>query len=310
MFFKRILYIFITGVLFLSINTPIAQGQSYLKIQASPARQEIVIKPGETANFKVNFTNLGIEPILGTIKAIDFITDKNQKPILIYKKEEIPEDYSASSWITISPTQATIPAKETISIQGKITAPENTQPGGRYSAIVLELNTSNNPSGADNASGALISPKIASLLLITIDGEVKESAQITSLKVPVFMEHGPIPIDFSIKNNSSIHISPEPSILITDILGNIVTREKIEKQNIFPKTARDYSSTLGKKYMLGRYKINVGIIYGTSNNSAQQNAYVIIFPYKEILLILLLASLMLFFAKKIRMKLFKQINKQ
>lgn len=57
--------------------------------------------------------------------------------------------------------------------------------------------------------------------------------------------------------------------------------------NIFPDTSRSYKSSLGQKWMFGRYTVNVAASYGDSGQIIQRSIDIWVFPWKVALAVFL-----------------------
>src|SRR3989338_851303 len=66
---------FILTTLFLILYTPFAFAQQSIPLIVAPARQEILLDPGEQTSVNVKFLNQGDTPVSGFVKVADFLVD-------------------------------------------------------------------------------------------------------------------------------------------------------------------------------------------------------------------------------------------
>ena len=163
---KKILALIIISVLITVFAFEI-KAQDRIPLVVAPARQFVAMDAGTTENLVIKFFNESTVPVSGNLKAIDFVvTAKDGSPILL-------EDQT-NDWIKLPFDRATIPAGDVLKINYKVTVPENTQPGGRYVAIMFEQ-TGQIPDTQTNDEGAsAISSRIVGLLSVRINGFVYE----------------------------------------------------------------------------------------------------------------------------------------
>lgn len=280
----------ITAVCILSFASSPTQAQdSSQKLQVSPVRHILSADPGETLNFDFKFFNLGDAPVVGLIKSADFIvTDDEGTPKILDLGDQVLPKFSAASWTDLPFDRMSVPANDSVPVRITINVPQNARPGGRYVAIYFE------PTSADvslstntEAAGSSISQRIAGLVYLRINGPITEKALISRLIGPSFLEYGPISIDTEILNRGDYHIRPRGSIKATSLLKTTIDQKKIEEVNIFPETARSYKFELGKKWMLGKYMIEITASYGESGQVIQRSLEVWVFPWKIALVVLL-----------------------
>jgi len=277
-----------------------------LPLQVAPARQQITLNPGEKSAVNIKFYNLGKTPISGFVQVADFIVDNNQgTPRIIDQSAQILPRFSAASWITIPYKQITIAPNDLVVFQAKIEVPTNARPGGRYAAVYLET-TGTLPQSANTTqqAGSAITHRLASLIYIRVAGPIAEKALISQLFSPSFYEYGPINVKSEILNRGDYHIRPKGVMSLTNMFNGIVDQSSIKGVNIFPDVSRTYKNSLGQKWMMGRYKINLAVSYGSQGKALERFIYVWVFPWRVatavILAIIIISYLLYHFYKVTR----------
>jgi hypothetical protein len=277
---------------FLIFNFFSVSAQTTLPLLVYPARQFLELEPGEKTSITVNFVNQGKEPVSGFIKVVDFIVRDNQgTPELIENTFAAPEKYAASSWFKTDFDRVTLPTNnEKVTIQAQISIPKNAKPGGKYVAIYFQAQSSqfSTPTGSQYEAGTGISPRLASLIYIKVKGPIKESAFVTKFQPKQsFFEYGPVEIETEILNRGDYHITPKGEIILTNIFGKVVDKSLLKETNIFPDTVRTFSNTLGKKWMIGKYRALLTATYGEKNTILTAFCEFWVFPWKVATIIVL-----------------------
>lgn len=266
----------IIGIL---ISVTKVQAIDKIPLVVAPARQTVAIDAGKSTTLEVKFFNQSETPISGNIKAIDFIVTGNDgSPILLEDQE--------NDWIKLPYQKATIAAGDVLKVNFRVEVPENSQPGGRYIAIMFEQTGQILDAASLNESASAVSSRIVSLLSIRINGPVTESAFVNVFKVPKFLEFGKIPVYFEISNKGGYHINPKGQITLSNWMGKEIGRVTIDDKNIFPNAKRSYETSIGETWMFGRYKINLVAGYGESGKTVLDQSFVWIIPVTVIVIII------------------------
>lgn len=300
--------IYITIIVFIAIialRFGRVQAQSRLPMTVAPARQEITIDPGESSAVNIRFYNFSESPVSGIIRVADFIVDNNQgAPRIIEDFGQLSPRFSAQTWATIPYDRITIAANDKVSLQARINVPVDAHPGGRYLAVYFEPTVPVPQAvGAEKEAGTGVSARIASLIYLRVAGPTTEKALISRFFAPGFFEYGPIRVESQIMNRGDLHIRPRGVITMTNIFGAPVDQINIKEENIFPDVVRNYESSLGKKWMMGKYKLSLTASYGDQGQVLERFIYVWVFPWRvalaTILTIVILALIATNFYKNI-----------
>jgi len=278
--------------------------QAILPLTVAPARQELLVNPGEQTAINVRFYNTGDTPISGLIKAGDFIVEgKEGTPRIIEDISQASPKFSASFWFTLPYDRITIAAQDKVSLQAKINVPDDARPGGRYVAVYFE------PGGAvpqavggPKEAGLGVASRIASLVYLRVAGPALERALISRLFAPSFLEYGPIKVESEIANRGDYHVRPRGVLTLSNIFGGPVDQQVLKEQNIFPDGSRLYTNTLGKKWMLGKYKVDLTASYGEKGQVLNRAIFVWVFPWKVVTVILLALIILFLLGRNIYQK--------
>ena len=257
-------------------------GQTTLPLIVAPARQQLDITPGEKSAVVIKFYNSSDLPVSGILKAADFlVTDKEGTPVIIDNPLQANPKYSASSWFDLPYDRMTIAPDDKVTIQASINIPIDAHPGGRYVAIYFE------PSGnipepvvANEEAGTAVGTRIAGLVYLKVAGETVEKALVSRFFAPSFFEYGPVKLETEILNRGDYHITPRGVISLINMFGGVVDQQKLNEANIFPDASRSFTNELGKKWLMGRYKISLLAGYGETGQALTNELYVWVFPWR------------------------------
>lgn len=248
-------------------------------IRVTPIILNPTLMSGSKQTFEMSIENIlnvpvGIRLNLENLDATDeengigFSTPQSNSPIF--------------SMIKISQTELIIPEKSTKTIEISINIPKNTKPGA-FTAIVFL--TPFYTKQIDTLSPTVVG-RIGSLLLINIGKPEKlEAAKKISIITANFnniYDSKTVTAILRIKNISSFYFPVKPFIEIKPLFGKKQTIELDEKR-ILPDKIRSWHKNIN---------LNIGIYKATINatleggNKIIKNEYFIVFPLKNIGLIL------------------------
>ncbi len=263
--------------------------QEILPITVAPAKQEVMVNPGEKTAVVIKFINQGATPISGTLGAADFIVEDSEGTPIFLEGTNTPTSprFAAVSWVELPYDHITIAPKNSVIIQAKINVPQDALAGGRYFGIYFEPGGEISNGTAENGAETPILIRLAGLVFLRVAGPVEESAFITQLTAPRFLEYGPITVKAEIKNKGNFHIRPKGTISITSVFGKKIDEKVIKEVNIFPDTSRFFESKLGQKWLFGKYKIELTAAYGETGKVLTAMVFTWIIPWKLITIIIL-----------------------
>ena len=184
----------------------------------SPTINDILVNPGQTIQKQLLVKN-GSNQNIGVIATIQKFSPTGNNGEISFSDGNDSPLMSINNTTTISET---IPPYTTTPIPVTIFAPINFSPGGYYySIIVKEVSKDSNVS---------VTPNIAALYFITVNGELNKSAVIKSFDIPHININGfsiitgnNITFTTIVKNTGNIHILPQINIKTTNTFGNLQT---------------------------------------------------------------------------------------
>lgn len=235
-------------------------------------------KPGEKLQVQLRVSNTSEKPVVIATSAHDFILDSDgETPVTV--EENTTNRWSLASWLTLTPTFQTVPAKATVGVNVLIEIPKDALPGGHYAMIVHEPNLQ----GTESNTNTAINQRVGSLLYVIVEGPINEEAYIRDFHFPSFSEYGPVPFSYTVENNSDVHIAPQMSVEIYTFFNKKVDTIAIETKNIFPLSSRDFSGNWERIWGWGLYKAKVTMSYGSSGSIVIANTSFWLLPIKIII---------------------------
>ena len=273
---------------FIFRNAPPAFAQSSTGLSAIPPRLEILAVPGETISrvIKVRNDSNTIRDI--TVSATNFIVTNDVGTPIAFSDSPHPSRWAASDWIQISPSSFTLAPGQIKPLTLSVVTPTDALPGGHYVMVLHSPSTS-----ATSKTSAAVQLNVGTLVYLTVPGAITQNARINYFNAPSFSEFGPISFVTSIKNLSDIHLAPAGTITVTNWLKGNTVILPLTKTNIFPDTSREFTNTLDRKWLFGRYRADLLAHYGTAGGLLTVTIFFWVIPWR---LFLLIFMVILFFS--------------
>lgn len=284
-----------------SITTPTTPGTSSelldtVSLTAIPPRfgdnPILKAKPGEQLQFKLRVRNTSEVPLIVKTTATDFILDQTGRiPIPI--DAEVNNRWSLASWLTMGPTQNTLPPKATADIAVTISVPSDALPGGHYAIVLHQPDIQ----ATNFGSGSAITQRVGTLLYLVVEGTITKAAYIHNFHFPRFTEFGPVPFSFTVENASDIHLNPQTKIEIYSLFNKKLDTIELDSENIFPLSEKEFQGAWIRDWGWGLYKAKLIMSYGSSDSIVIASTSFWLFPLRLCLAILaLVLGLLLLFA--------------
>ena len=285
---QKLLIAFTLSVTCYMLYATCASAQTSIPLTVGPARQQITINPGETTPFAIKYYNQSELSLSGVVKVADFVVNSTDgSPRIIDNVDQANPKFSASKWVTLSLDQITIAANDRVIVSGSLNVPKDARLGGRYVTVYFEPSIGTpSPIGSDGGATG-VAPRIASLLYVRVNGPITENATISQMFAKSFYEYGPVEVTAHIINNGDYHIRPRGVFTLTNPLGGIVEQSNLKETNIFPDALRIFTTTVGEKWMMGKYKITLNTTYGEKAQIMERSVSVWVFPWRVALVVLL-----------------------
>lgn len=268
-------------------SAPPAAGPDIVSTTASPPRLELEALPGTTLQETLKITNASPTEQAYQVKFTDFIVKDNQgTPVAV--TEKVSGRWSLASWLTVKPAKLLLTPGQTATVNLLISVPKDALPGGHYAIVTYSPLAGGTLGQAKQGvgGGSAIEPKVGTLIYFNVIGDVTEAANLKEFKVDKkFAYYGPINLFAEIENLGDVHIRPQGTVSVTNLLNDVIFSQNLEEKNIFPFASRTYDLTVPGKWRLGRYAARLEATAGSSQLPLHGLIYFWIVPVKEISLI-------------------------
>jgi hypothetical protein len=213
----------------------------------SPLRNELDIAPGTSLDSKLVVTNSTDKPMVVELNAEEFSVINQQYDYAF------TVDSNVSKWVTFNLSEIRLLSGESREISFSVGAPLSAEPGGRYISIFASTNTGT----SDVSVGSR--QRVASLLYITVLGDVSRSGALISLSSP-WIVSGDSTYNMSIQDSGTTHFRSRYNVKLQNLFGQDIASSSGDSL-ILPGTIRSISAILPLPKIPGIYKAiyNIGL---------------------------------------------------
>lgn len=240
-------------------------------LRISPVRTDIEALPGERKSVAVTVTNPTSTDVVVKSIANDFIAgDESGTPALILDEDSFAPTRSLKRFMTPI-SDIDLPAGESKTINVNITIPADAKSGGYFGAIRFA------PTIPDSGGQVNMSASVASIILLTIPGDVPEKLDLTNFDIQrdgqtggFFMETDKMGVGIRFENKGGLQAGPFGKISVKkgdDVVYEADFNSKNPKDVILPDSARRWSVPLDKIDGFGHYTVMATFTYGKKNQS-------------------------------------------
>lgn len=248
--------------------------QSTNVLKVSPLRSDITIEPGKSDTVQVIVSNLTEQPISIRALANDFVAgDERGGPALILDDKEFAPTHSLKRFMQPI-SDITIPAGESAEVAVEIRVPSDAQAGGYFGAIRFA------PQSLDEGGQVNMSASAASLILLTVPGDLVEKLELTNFDI---LNNGnaagnylfnPGSIETTVRFESKGNVQVAPIGKITVMRGDKIVHETDFNEDqprdvILPDSARRWEMSLGGIDSFGKYTVRATLTYGATNQTIE-----------------------------------------
>ena len=287
-----------------ALSTPAPSSGQGLEI--SPPVIELSANPGQTITATIKVRNVAPTELIAKGRADDFgagSSEDGQPKLLLDEQGETR--YSLKYWVTSVPDLRLAPQELKTAII-TIKVPANAEPGGHFGVIRFTAV----PPNLDG-TGVSLSASIGSLVLLRVNGVIKDDVQLAGFSTGKpnkdggigattnFFETGPVGFLVRLHNGGSVHEKAQGTIVVTDTFGkNVATVAVNEKGgNVLPDSVRRFEQSLAKKNLFGRYNAKLSLTYLGGQKKIDSTTSFWVIPWK-LILIVIITLVILFFGLK------------
>ncbi|MBI3115044.1 MAG: hypothetical protein HYZ09_00950 [Candidatus Kerfeldbacteria bacterium] len=308
---KPLLFLAATSALVLSLSVSTRSAQAITVIP--PTQEFLNVRPGETIDTKVKVFNEEATPKTIYASTANFgALDETGTPNILAETDQS----DLAGWMKVDREGRVVQPGERLEFAVKIEVPADAPPGGHYAAVLISPEP---PAPAGDSTQVAISQKVASLVLVGVEGVIKESGSIAGFTTAGGRKtFNRLPVDFLIRfiNSGNVHLRPTGEITIRNLLGGTSSTLAVNPGillAVLPQQVRKFDATwekealagergtffqeLGrewKNFGLGPYTAELVLQYGaTKDKVAVANLQFQIFPWRILLLWLIMLVLVI-----------------
>lgn len=267
-------------------------------LKIMPVRTDLVIKPGENKTIEASVTNMTNAPITVRPVANDFIAgdDESGTPALILDDKEYASTHSLKRFMSSFPV-LTIQPKKAETVKVTITVPKDAQAGGYFGAVRFE------PTSPEDGGQVNLSPSAASLILLTVPGDLVETLSLSSFNITqdgkagsFFNSSNNIQAVVRFQNKGNVQIGPIGKLSVKQgdkLLYESDFNNKDPRDVILPDSARRWEIPVNKIGSFGKYKVLATFTYGQKNQTIEVSQTFWVVPTVVIIMTIIAVALLI-----------------
>lgn len=242
-------------------------------LKVSPVRTDITVEPGSSKTIETILTNLTDEEIVVDTLENDFVAaDERGTPSLVLNEGEYAPSHSLKRYI--EPIgQVTVPAKESVPVEVKITVPADADAGGYFGAVRFA------PAQTGSGGQVNLSASVASIILLTVPGDLVEKASLTDFEVrqngtssAYFGSGENLQLYTRFTNSGNVQVGPFGKISVLkgdEVVYEADFNDADPREVILPDSARRWETPLKDIDGFGKYTVKATFTYGSSNQTIE-----------------------------------------
>lgn len=259
--------IMIISTLLLSVPTFAIEGNGGMSL--SPLRTEFDIKPGTVQTGSLTISNTTSQVMNVSFDPMEFDVINQQYDYAFTSESDVIK------WVSFDQKNLELKAGESKKINYNIGVPLSAEPGGRYISIFVSNDTKS------NEDGIVSRQRIASMVYITVTGEVTRSGELISLNTPWLVVNNN-QWSAVMRNSGSTHYRSRFNTALSDIFGNNIGGYIQGESMILPGTVKLLNNEFKLPTWPGIYTVTYTI--GLGDNPARlEKRYLLYLPSWSIL---------------------------
>lgn len=262
-------------------------------LEIAPPVLSLTADPGQVIKTQISLRDISSGNLLVKGQVNDFVAAGEDGTPKILLDSNDADPYSIKGWVGPLPAMVMLP-KQIKSLPVTITVPANASPGGHYGVIRF---TATPPDL--QGTGVSLSASLGSLVLIKVNGDIKENLSVVELsashngKTGKLFESTPLTFVERLKNTGNTHEQPVGQVTITDMFGKKVAAVNVNlpPRNILPSSIRKFeqpldSSVIGNKKLFGRYHAEMSVTYGAKKQVTTASMTFWVIPYRMVAIVI------------------------
>ncbi|MBQ3294767.1 hypothetical protein IJG98_03550 [Candidatus Saccharibacteria bacterium] len=255
-------------------------------IQLAPASQRMTLDPGAHYDGTVTITNTGTTDIGYSVSVSPYQVDEKYSPVFTRENTYT----QISRWITLEETTGSIGAGQVQVLNYVIDVPYDAPGGSQYAAIFV---TTTDVVGAQETVRADASAGV--VVLARVNGETRETGEITSVSVPSFILSPPLTATVRATNTGNVDEDVRTTIEVRNSLTGAVLYDNSadpDVNTLLPDTERTMTFVVNDIPRLGVLSFSITNEY--VDDAQIKTATVIVCPLWFIAIIVLIILTIVF----------------
>jgi len=260
-------------------------------VTVGPAKIEYKTDPGATISGKLFVVNEDQEARTFYAAFEKFTEVDGQKKFLPSEPAELSEWFKMQKSVSLK-------AGEQKEIPFTIEVPKNAPPGGHFAVIWWGT-------ASPDAKEVAIVTRAGILVFLQVSGEVSEKGEVIEFSLLNGKFVFQLPEDFVVnfKNQGNTYLKPRGELMVKNIFGSTIAAFKVNSKEriIFPENSQilDVAKKFDKPpFAFGFYKAELTLQWGEKQNDILKSIWFLVFPWKTVLLVVIILAAILLLATK------------
>jgi len=256
-------------------------------LKISPMRTDVSADPGETKVVKVTVTNPTNAKVGIRIIQNDFIAgDEEGTPAIILDENEFAKSNSLKRFMTPLENVVLEP-NETRVIDAEIVVPADAEPGGYFGVVRFA------PTDPDTGGQVNVSPSVASLILLTVNGDAPEKLSLTDFRVQqgersksFYVNGDGLSLFVRFDNTGNVQAGPFGKVSVqkgSEVVYEADFNDSEQRDMVLPGSARRWTIPLEQTTGFGKYTVSATFTYGAKNQTIQMSDSFWVIPRNTII---------------------------
>lgn len=241
----------------------------------SPLRNELEIAPGTSLDGVLKVTNSTNRPMLVQLNAEEFSVINQQYDYAFTAESNV------SKWVTFNPTEVNLAIGESKKVSFTVGVPLSAEPGGRYISLFASTNTA---ASDDNVPSR---QRIASLLYITVLGDISRVGHLVSLSSP-WLVGDKSTWSVALQNTGTTHFRSRYNVKVKNLLWDGTVAGMSGDALILPGTIRLIPDTLPLPQLPGVYKVIYTIGLGDTPSVTETRLSLYLPPWAIMIIVVII----------------------
>jgi hypothetical protein len=233
-------------------------------LTVSPLRTELSVDPGTSQDSTLTLTNSNDHPITVTLTTEEFSVIDQQYDYAFNAATQL------TKWVTFTPDTLDLAPGQTKTATFRVGVPLGAEPGGRYLSMFATTDA------GTPVDGVVSQQRIASLIYLTVNGDVSRSGHLISFAAPWFVT-GTTDWTANLQNTGTTHYHSRYNVVVQPLIGNQVVASSTSSSLVLPGTIRNVTGSIPLPNFPGIYKVTYTIGLGDTP-AVVETRYIVYFP--------------------------------